>query len=53
MEKQLIEKKNDLTEVLLLNKNDYQLVSVNSVYNEDATATKQKSKIQFTFIQIK
>jgi len=46
-------KSTKIKNTLLLNKNDYQLVSVNSVYNEDATATKQKSKIQFTFIQIK
>lgn len=37
---------------LLLNKNEYQLVTVNSIYNEDATATKQKSKMQFVFIKI-
>jgi hypothetical protein len=37
---------------LLLNKNEYQLVTVNSVYNEDPTATKQKSKMQFVFIKI-
>lgn len=37
---------------LLLNKNEYQLVTVNSVYNEDSTATKQKSKMQFVFIKI-